>query len=253
MSGAGRPARRPGRSRAPASPWPTWAACSRSRTGWRPHSSPRCAIPSCASCTARACAAACCSTDRRGAARRSSPAPSPASSARGFVSVGLADILDMYIGNSERNIAELFRLVRREAPCVLFLDEIDALGPEAQLDPQQRHARRRRPAADRARRRRPGRTRASSCSPRRTSRGTSTRPCGAPAGWTAHCWSCRRTRRPARRSSATTCGTVRWRASTCGGMAKATDGLLRRRHRPRLRDGVRAGVDRELAQRAGRG
>src|SRR5690242_19322027 len=45
-----------------------------------------------------------------------------------FVSVGLADILDMYIGNSERNIAELFRVVRREAPCVLFLDEIDALG-----------------------------------------------------------------------------------------------------------------------------
>ena len=45
-----------------------------------------------------------------------------------FVSVGLADILDMYIGNSEQNIAELFRLVRREAPCVLFLDEIDALG-----------------------------------------------------------------------------------------------------------------------------
>jgi SpoVK/Ycf46/Vps4 family AAA+-type ATPase len=45
-----------------------------------------------------------------------------------FVSVGLADILDMYIGNSERNIAELFGLVRREAPCVLFLDEIDALG-----------------------------------------------------------------------------------------------------------------------------
>jgi SpoVK/Ycf46/Vps4 family AAA+-type ATPase len=45
-----------------------------------------------------------------------------------FVTVGLADILDMYLGNSERNIAELFRLVRREAPCVLFLDEIDALG-----------------------------------------------------------------------------------------------------------------------------
>ncbi|KMO67973.1 tetratricopeptide repeat protein [Mycolicibacterium chlorophenolicum] len=45
-----------------------------------------------------------------------------------FVSVGLADVLDMYVGNSERNIAELFDLVRREAPCVLFLDEIDALG-----------------------------------------------------------------------------------------------------------------------------
>jgi SpoVK/Ycf46/Vps4 family AAA+-type ATPase len=45
-----------------------------------------------------------------------------------FVSVGLADVLDMYIGNSEKNIAELFGLVRREAPCVLFLDELDALG-----------------------------------------------------------------------------------------------------------------------------
>lgn len=45
-----------------------------------------------------------------------------------FVSVGLADILDMYVGSSERNIADLFGLVRREAPCVLFLDEIDALG-----------------------------------------------------------------------------------------------------------------------------
>lgn len=45
-----------------------------------------------------------------------------------FVSVGLADVLDMYIGTSERNVAELVALVRREAPCVLFLDEIDALG-----------------------------------------------------------------------------------------------------------------------------
>ncbi len=45
-----------------------------------------------------------------------------------FVSAGLSDILDMYIGSSERNISELFQLVRRSAPCVLFLDEIDALG-----------------------------------------------------------------------------------------------------------------------------
>ncbi|WP_322098368.1 ATP-binding protein [Nakamurella alba] len=46
----------------------------------------------------------------------------------GFVSVGLSDILDIYVGSSERNVAELFQLVRRSAPCVLFLDEIDALG-----------------------------------------------------------------------------------------------------------------------------
>ncbi len=45
-----------------------------------------------------------------------------------FIVVGLADILDMWIGNSERNIHELFQFARREAPVVLFLDEIDALG-----------------------------------------------------------------------------------------------------------------------------
>ncbi len=45
-----------------------------------------------------------------------------------FVSVSLADILDMWIGQSERNLHDVFELARRNAPCVLFLDEIDALG-----------------------------------------------------------------------------------------------------------------------------
>ncbi len=45
----------------------------------------------------------------------------------GFYAVSLADVLDIYIGASERNLAEVFRTVRRHAPCVLFLDEIDAL------------------------------------------------------------------------------------------------------------------------------
>jgi len=45
-----------------------------------------------------------------------------------FISVTLADILDMYIGNSERNLSEIFATARRNAPCVLFFDEIDALG-----------------------------------------------------------------------------------------------------------------------------
>jgi len=44
-----------------------------------------------------------------------------------FVSAGLSDILDMWIGSSERNMHELFSQARRLAPCVLFLDEIDAL------------------------------------------------------------------------------------------------------------------------------
>lgn len=45
-----------------------------------------------------------------------------------FYNVGLADILDMWIGASERNLASVFEAARRNAPCVLFFDEIDALG-----------------------------------------------------------------------------------------------------------------------------
>jgi SpoVK/Ycf46/Vps4 family AAA+-type ATPase len=46
----------------------------------------------------------------------------------GFYSVSLADVLDMYIGQSERNHRAVFDTVRRNAPCVLFLVEVDALG-----------------------------------------------------------------------------------------------------------------------------
>jgi SpoVK/Ycf46/Vps4 family AAA+-type ATPase len=45
-----------------------------------------------------------------------------------FFSVTLADVIDMYVGRSERNLAEVFATARRNAPCVLFFDEIDALG-----------------------------------------------------------------------------------------------------------------------------
>ena len=46
----------------------------------------------------------------------------------GFISVGISDVLDMWIGNSERNLHELFQQARRNAPCVMFFDEVDALG-----------------------------------------------------------------------------------------------------------------------------
>jgi AAA+ superfamily predicted ATPase len=45
-----------------------------------------------------------------------------------FMPVSFADVIDMFVGQSERNIHELFGLARRSAPCVLFLDEVDALG-----------------------------------------------------------------------------------------------------------------------------
>jgi len=44
-----------------------------------------------------------------------------------FISIGLHQILDMYIGNSEKNLHEIFELARANTPSVLFIDEIDAL------------------------------------------------------------------------------------------------------------------------------
>lgn len=50
-----------------------------------------------------------------------------------FLAVSLADVLDMYIGNSEKNVHALFEQARDAAPCVLFLDEIDAIGQKRSL------------------------------------------------------------------------------------------------------------------------
>jgi transitional endoplasmic reticulum ATPase len=46
----------------------------------------------------------------------------------GFIPVGINDVLEMWMGNSERNLHQLFQEARDNAPCVLFFDEVDALG-----------------------------------------------------------------------------------------------------------------------------
>ena len=45
-----------------------------------------------------------------------------------FINVGINDILDMWLGNSEKNLHEIFETARKNKPCVIFIDEIDALG-----------------------------------------------------------------------------------------------------------------------------
>lgn len=45
-----------------------------------------------------------------------------------FTAVGIHDVLEMWIGQSERNLHEIFEDARRRRPCVLFFDEVDALG-----------------------------------------------------------------------------------------------------------------------------
>ena len=45
-----------------------------------------------------------------------------------FVAVGVEDVLDMWLGQSEKKLHELFRLARQKAPAILFFDEVDAIG-----------------------------------------------------------------------------------------------------------------------------
>ncbi|MBF4608538.1 ATP-binding protein [Curtobacterium sp. VKM Ac-1393] len=45
-----------------------------------------------------------------------------------FMSVAITDVLDPYIGASEQNIRAVFEAARAAAPCVVFFDEVDALG-----------------------------------------------------------------------------------------------------------------------------
>jgi ATP-dependent 26S proteasome regulatory subunit len=45
-----------------------------------------------------------------------------------FINIGIHDILDMWIGNSEKNLHAIFETARRNTPCVIFFDEVDAMG-----------------------------------------------------------------------------------------------------------------------------
>ena len=47
-----------------------------------------------------------------------------------FISIGITDILDMWIGSSEQNLAKLFEQARDHKPAVVFIDEVDALAAD---------------------------------------------------------------------------------------------------------------------------
>lgn len=47
-----------------------------------------------------------------------------------FIALGLHQILDMWIGNSEKHMHQVFEIARQNAPCVLFFDEVDALAAD---------------------------------------------------------------------------------------------------------------------------
>ena len=45
-----------------------------------------------------------------------------------FVAVGIEEVLDMWLGQSEKKLHELFKTARDKAPSILFFDEVDSLG-----------------------------------------------------------------------------------------------------------------------------
>jgi SpoVK/Ycf46/Vps4 family AAA+-type ATPase len=45
-----------------------------------------------------------------------------------FINVSIHDVFDMWLGASEQKLHGFFEVARSNAPCVLFFDEIDALG-----------------------------------------------------------------------------------------------------------------------------
>lgn len=45
-----------------------------------------------------------------------------------FIAIGLHDVLDMFYGESEQRLHGLFEQARQSSPCVVFVDEVDALG-----------------------------------------------------------------------------------------------------------------------------
>ncbi|MEM3369913.1 MAG: CDC48 family AAA ATPase [Candidatus Micrarchaeia archaeon] len=46
-----------------------------------------------------------------------------------FISIKGPEVLSKWVGESERAIRELFRKARLSAPCIIFIDEIDAIAP----------------------------------------------------------------------------------------------------------------------------
>lgn len=50
-----------------------------------------------------------------------------------FFNVAISDVLDMYIGESERKLHALFEKARSSAPAVLFFDELEALAGKRQF------------------------------------------------------------------------------------------------------------------------
>ena len=46
-----------------------------------------------------------------------------------FLSVKGPELINMYVGQSEENVRQVFEKARSASPCVIFFDELDSLAP----------------------------------------------------------------------------------------------------------------------------
>ena len=108
-----------------------------------------------------------------------------------FFSISGSEFVEMFVGVGAARVRDLFEQARKAAPCIIFIDELDALGrsrsPSAASAAMTRRSRRsiscfpNSTASTRAP--------ASFCSQRPIGRRFSIRRCCAPAASTARCWS----------------------------------------------------------------
>ncbi|MBI4241846.1 MAG: AAA family ATPase, partial [Candidatus Rokubacteria bacterium] len=52
-----------------------------------------------------------------------------------FIAIKGPQLMSKWVGESERAIREVFKKAKQAAPCLIFLDELDALAPRRGLDP----------------------------------------------------------------------------------------------------------------------
>jgi len=45
-----------------------------------------------------------------------------------FIKVVASSIVDKYIGESARQVREMFAFAKENEPCIIFIDEVDAIG-----------------------------------------------------------------------------------------------------------------------------